>query len=77
MGELGPYHRNRLILILGVALQVMDRLRLNEGDPIRIWGARMPKGKMIKIQPQSVDFLELSDPKAVYVLSSFFTSNER
>ncbi|SCV69547.1 BQ2448_2567 [Microbotryum intermedium] len=44
---------------------IMDQLRLNEGDPIRIWGGRYPKGKMIKIQPQSVDFLEVSDPKAV------------
>ncbi|GAA5919788.1 hypothetical protein JCM1841_005861 [Sporobolomyces salmonicolor] len=44
---------------------VMDQLRLNEGDPIRIVGGRYPKGKMIKIQPQSVDFLEISDPKAV------------
>ncbi|KAK4053847.1 ubiquitin fusion degradation protein [Microbotryomycetes sp. JL201] len=44
---------------------VMDQLRLNEGDPIRLQGARFPKGKMIKIQPQSVDFLEISDPKAV------------
>jgi ubiquitin fusion degradation protein 1 len=46
----------------------MDQLRLNEGDPIRIWGARFPKGEMVKIQAQSVDFLEVSDPKAVYVL---------
>lgn len=45
----------------------MDQLRLNEGDPIRIWGGRYPKGKMIKIQAQSVDFLEVSDPKAVSV----------
>ncbi|KAM0792358.1 hypothetical protein ACM66B_005038 [Microbotryomycetes sp. NB124-2] len=44
---------------------VMDQLRLSEGDPIRLQGARFPKGKMIKIQPQSVDFLEISDPKAV------------
>ncbi|KAL8278744.1 hypothetical protein RQP46_008813 [Phenoliferia psychrophenolica] len=44
---------------------VMDQLRLNEGDPIRIWGGRYPKGKMIKIQAQSVDFIEVSDPKAV------------
>ncbi|KAG0666585.1 ubiquitin fusion degradation protein [Rhodotorula mucilaginosa] len=44
---------------------MMDQLRLNEGDPIRIVGGRYPKGKMIKIQPQSVDFLEVSDPKAL------------
>ncbi|KAI5479594.1 ubiquitin fusion degradation protein 1 [Pseudohyphozyma bogoriensis] len=44
---------------------VMDQLRLNEGDPIRIVGARFPKGKLIKIQPQSPDFIEISDPKSV------------
>ena len=47
---------------------MMDQLRLNEGDPIRIVGGRYPKGKMIKIQPQSVDFLEVSDPKALCVI---------
>jgi len=43
----------------------MKRLKLNEGDPIRINGARLPKGKFGKLQPQHVNFLELSDPKAV------------
>ena len=46
---------------------MMKTLRLNEGDPIRITGADLPKGKMVKIQAQSVHFLEVSDPKAVYV----------
>ena len=44
---------------------MMKTLRLNEGDPIRITGAELPKGKMVKIQAQSVHFLEVSDPKAV------------
>ena len=46
---------------------MMKTLRLNEGDAIRITGADLPKGKMVKIQAQSVHFLEVSDPKAVYV----------
>ena len=46
---------------------MMKTLRLNEGDPIRITGADLPKGKMVKLQAQSVHFLEVSDPKAVYV----------
>lgn len=46
---------------------MMKTLRLNEGDPVRITGAELPKGKMVKIQAQSVHFLEVSDPKAVYV----------
>ena len=44
---------------------MMKTLRLNEGDPVRITGADLPKGKMVKLQAQSVHFLEVSDPKAV------------
>ncbi|GAA6029224.1 hypothetical protein JCM8097_003576 [Rhodosporidiobolus ruineniae] len=44
---------------------MMDQLRLNEGDPIRLVGGRYPKGKLVKIQAQSADFLEVSDHKAV------------
>lgn len=43
----------------------MKRLELREGDPVRLFGTRLPKGKLVKLQPQSVTFLELSDPKAV------------
>lgn len=45
----------------------MKTLQLQEGDPIRLTGAQLPKGKMVKIQAQDVSFLEVSDPKAVYV----------
>ncbi|PPR01476.1 hypothetical protein CVT26_015099 [Gymnopilus dilepis] len=44
---------------------MMKTLRLNEGDPIRITGTELQKGKFVKLQPQSVHFLEISDPKAV------------
>ena len=44
---------------------MMKTLRLNEGDPVRITGTDLPKGKMVKLQAQSVHFLEVSDPKAV------------
>ncbi|KIY72066.1 UFD1-domain-containing protein [Cylindrobasidium torrendii FP15055 ss-10] len=44
---------------------MMKTLRLNEGEPIRITGADMPKGKLVKLQAQHVHFLEISDPKAV------------
>ncbi|KAF8136734.1 UFD1-domain-containing protein [Boletus edulis] len=44
---------------------MMKTLRLEEGDPIRITGTELPKGKFVKIQPQTVHFLEISDPKAV------------
>lgn len=41
--------------------------RLREGDPLRVTGAKLPKGKRVKIQAQNLEFLEVSDPKAVYV----------
>ncbi|CAK9786868.1 unnamed protein product [Cutaneotrichosporon oleaginosum] len=44
---------------------MMQTLQLNEGDPVRLTGAELPKGKFVKIQAQSVDFLQVSDPKAV------------
>ncbi|KAA1469463.1 UFD1-domain-containing protein [Dentipellis sp. KUC8613] len=44
---------------------MMKTLRLNEGDPIRITGTELPKGKFVKLQAQHVHFLEISDPKAV------------
>ena len=49
---------------------MMRTLRLNEGDPIRITGTELPKGKLVKLQAQSVHFLEISDPKAVYEIFS-------
>ncbi|PKI82329.1 Ufd1p [Malassezia vespertilionis] len=44
---------------------IMRMLQLDDGDPIYIQGTRLPKGRFVKIQPQTVDFLEISDPKAV------------
>lgn len=44
---------------------MMRMLELQEGDPIHVQGTRLPKGKFVKLQPQTVDFLEISDPKAV------------
>lgn len=41
--------------------------RLREGDPLRVTGAKLPKGKRVKIQAQNLEFLEVSDPKAVCV----------
>jgi ubiquitin fusion degradation protein 1 len=50
---------------------MMKTLRLNEGDPIRVTGTELPKGKFVKLQAQHVHFLEISDPKAVYVSLPF------
>ncbi|EJU05284.1 UFD1-domain-containing protein [Dacryopinax primogenitus] len=44
---------------------MMKTLRLAEGDAIRITGAVLPKGTLVKLQAQTVDFLDVSEPKAV------------
>jgi ubiquitin fusion degradation protein 1 len=43
----------------------METLQCEEGDIIRVINATLPLGKFLKIQPQSVDFLDIHDPKAV------------
>lgn len=43
----------------------MSTLCCSEGDVVRIRTVTLPLGKFVKIQPQSVDFLDISDPKAV------------
>ena len=44
---------------------MMDQLRLDPGDIIKMHNVNLPLGKFLKIQPQSVDFLDITDPKAV------------
>lgn len=44
---------------------MMKRLKLEEGEAIRLTGTTLPKGKLVKIQAQTPDFVEVSDPKAV------------
>ncbi|KAJ3502743.1 hypothetical protein NMY22_g18484 [Coprinellus aureogranulatus] len=44
---------------------MMKTLRLNEGDHIRITGTELLKDKFVKLQVQSVLFMEIPDPKAV------------
>ncbi|KAK0542427.1 ubiquitin fusion degradation protein [Tilletia horrida] len=40
---------------------MMRTLGLNEGDPIRIIGKQLPTGKLVKLQAQTVDFLEITN----------------
>lgn len=52
---------------------MMSNLTLTEGRRIRIRNVSLPKATFVKFQPQSVDFLEISNPRAVleYKLRSF------
>jgi ubiquitin fusion degradation protein 1 len=44
---------------------MMQNLLIQEGDVITVTNTSLPKATMIKLKPQHVDFLEISNPKAV------------
>ncbi|CUM63655.1 uncharacterized protein PRCAT00001238001 [Priceomyces carsonii] len=44
---------------------MMSTLKISPGQILRIGNCDLPLGSFVKIEPQSVDFLEISDPKAV------------
>ena len=43
----------------------MQTLLLEPGDLVEIKNADLQLGSYVKIQPQTPDFLDISDPKAV------------
>jgi hypothetical protein len=44
---------------------MMENMHLNEGDVIHLRSATIPKGSFVKLQPQTSDFLQINNPKAV------------
>lgn len=48
-----------------LAFQMMQTLLLDVGDMIQIKTTSLELARLVKLQPQSVDFLDISDPKAV------------
>lgn len=44
---------------------MMQNLLLEEGDVVKFTYASPPKGTYVKLQPQTKDFLDISNPKAV------------
>uniref|UniRef100_A0A6N2LJW7 Uncharacterized protein n=1 Tax=Salix viminalis TaxID=40686 RepID=A0A6N2LJW7_SALVM len=40
-------------------------LLLQEGDIVRVKNVTLPKGKYVKLQPHTKDFLDISNPKAI------------
>ena len=54
---------------------MMSTLQLSPGLLLKISNCDLPLGNFVKIEPQSVDFLDISDPKAVLenVLRNFST----
>ena len=46
---------------------MMENMLLQEGDIVRVKNATLPKGTYAKLQPHTTDFLEISNPKAMWV----------
>ncbi|KAK3141734.1 hypothetical protein QOZ80_4BG0337670 [Eleusine coracana subsp. coracana] len=44
---------------------MMQNMLLQEGDTVRVKNATLPKGKYVKLQPHTTDFLDISNPKAI------------
>jgi len=44
---------------------MMENMHLNEGDIVHLRSATIQKGSFVKLQPQTTDFIKLSNPKAV------------
>ncbi|QEU60223.1 Ufd1 [Kluyveromyces lactis] len=54
---------------------MMETLQIQPGSVLQICSTDVPLGQFVKLEPQSVDFLDISDPKAVLerVLRNFST----
>ena len=59
---------NNLTVICVYVLQMMRNLLLEEGGLLQVESASLPVASYAKFQPQSVDFLDITNPKAVYPL---------
>eukprot|EP00834_Sanchytrium_tribonematis_P002953 NODE_102_length_19640_cov_1.308735.p10 type:complete len:288 gc:universal NODE_102_length_19640_cov_1.308735:13516-14379(+) len=44
---------------------MFKQFNIQQGHIVRVTMEDLPKGKFVKLKPQSVDFLDISDPKAV------------
>lgn len=44
---------------------MMENMLLQEGDTVRVKNVALPKGKYVKLQPHTTDFLDISNPKAI------------
>jgi len=49
----------------------MQNLYLSEGDFINIQSASLSVATFARFQPQTVDFLDITNPKAVYLFILF------
>lgn len=51
---------------LPLSLQMMNQLYIKEGEIVEVQNVSLPLATFSKFQPQTVDFLDITNPKAVY-----------
>jgi len=49
--------------------QMMENMLLQEGDLLYVKNTNLAKGTYVKLQPHTMDFLDIYNPKAVLVFS--------
>lgn len=47
--------------------QMMESLLLQEGDMVEVHNVTLPLATFVKLRPRTVDFLDISNPRAVCV----------
>jgi len=56
-----------------VGAQMMNNLLLEEGSIVQVENISLPVATFAKFQPQSPDFLDITNPKAVYSFVQFLS----
>jgi len=50
----------------------MQNIGIEPNDFLKVTSVSLPRASYAKFQPQSVDFLDISNPKAVYYIRIIF-----
>lgn len=53
---------------------MMQNLFVKEGGILNIQNISLPKASFVKIRPQSQDFLDITNPRAVYVVHAYLVA---
>jgi ubiquitin fusion degradation protein 1 len=56
---------------------MMQNLGLSPNDFVIVTSTELPRASFVKLRPKTVDFLDISDPRAVYVYSWINSSESR
>lgn len=73
MSQLSCYLASNFSMILSIlyCLKMMENMLLQEGDKVQLKSTSLAKGTYVKLQPHTMDFLDISNPKAMSVISIF------